>query len=123
MEQNSLFETTEANTGLQADLGQIFRYLLVAAQGLGISAEAVTGGHQVLPKALSKGMLNDQALQVGENIGRTIQPEEGLGSDLEEFEVELLELGDSRSGEVIVHQFAERPTPPQVEGFFCGGQN
>ncbi|MDK1018528.1 MAG: hypothetical protein QGD89_03895 [Actinomycetota bacterium] len=121
MEENPIFETTEASTGLQADLGQMLRYLLVCTKRLGVSAEAVTGSHQVLPEVLPKGVLNDQALEIGENVGGTAQPEEGLGPDLDELQMEFLEFGDSWLGEVIVHQFAERPTPPQMEGIFCSG--
>ena len=87
--------------------------LLVRAQGLGLAAAAVEGGHQEAAQALPERVGGHQCLELGDR--RLVAPD--LELEIEPFldgaEAQLGQAADHGSRELVVREVGERVAAPQ----------
>ncbi len=89
--------------------------LAVGVEGLGLAPVTVEGEHALRVKALAQGLLGDQRLEPGEDLGVAPGGELGVDRQLERPQVKLLEPADLGGGEGLVGDVGEGGAAPQLE--------
>ena len=113
---NQRLQLLQLSRGFDPELlHQQLACIAIRLQRVGLAARAVEGQHELPAKALAEGMLGDEALELGDEVGRPAQLEIGVDPALERGEPELLEpltLGRHERG---AFEARERGTPAERE--------
>ena len=87
--------------------------VLIRLQCVGLATTAVESQHQLAPKALTKWVVGDEPLELGDHLGFPAERELLVGELLGRREPQLLQPSSLRLGERGLADVCERGTAPQ----------
>jgi hypothetical protein len=116
LREDRLLKPLERRAGFDAELVDQQRSRdPVQNQGVGLAPAPVQRQHQLRTQPLPQGMLGDQPLELGHQLGMPAQCQVCLQALLQRSQSQLLQLRDRGLRERLVGELVQRRTPPQPQ--------